>query len=246
MPEIKPLKISIEDPFLRDIHICVQDLRQSMRECYVALTEQGTSRALSKAEWTAVIVLSRAVEAIESTELLLGFNRCRDAAILLLAILELEYDLQYISIDHSRAETWLSHSKRGSKPWRIADLQAALYPEAAELESVKFTYRELSAIKHGNPVSGLSGFPICIEGRNVVYKFDSEAYSTAAYLFVGGTVGTQISKEAVACFQNPDEHVRNLLASIQEHSIRLTKLFEKQIVQLLTNSATIGSSNSAL
>jgi len=211
----------------------VQELRHGMRELYLALMNHGTARALTKAEWVAIIVLARATEALESTEVLLAFNRARDAAILLLAIMELEYDIHYIALDHTRAEVWLSHSHKGRKPWRVSDLQVALYPETSERESVKETYRQLSMIKQGNPVSGLSGFPIAFQGRSVVYAFDHEPHAITAFLYIGSSFGLQISQHAVSCFPEVDELASGRLAALQGCSARLLRLFEAQIVRLL-------------
>jgi hypothetical protein len=232
------IELPINDAGLKGMGLGVQELRHGMRELYLALMNHGTARALTKAEWVAIIVLARATEALESTEVLLGFNRARDAAILLLAIMELEYDVHYIALDHTRAEVWLSHSHKGRKPWRVSDLQVALYPETSECESVKETYRQLSMIKHGNPVSGLSGFPIAFQGRSVVYAFDHEPHAITAFLYIGSSFGLQISQHAVSCFPEVDELASGRLAALQGCSARLLRLFEAQIVRLFGNTGT--------
>lgn len=82
---------------------------------------------LSKSVGVAVIILKRLIESTKSGELLISSEFYRDASILVTNQIELRLDLQYITQDRTRAETWLAHTNEYRKPWKVSFLFEKLF-----------------------------------------------------------------------------------------------------------------------
>lgn len=59
------------------------------------------------------------LECMSSIKLLILLGHKRDAANLLLNLIELRLDLIYISLDDNHANEWLDHDKEHVKPWKV-------------------------------------------------------------------------------------------------------------------------------
>jgi hypothetical protein len=132
-------------------------------------------------------VLLRMLECSLSLELLIAKGRHRDAATLLVTMIELRLDLQFAARDPLRVREWLNHTDRGRKPWgapaQIKKLFLGDQERAAELEN----YRNLCMIKHGNPGSGPAGFPLSFDGEGLsVYDDQVGRNLSVIYLFGAG------------------------------------------------------------
>jgi len=111
-------------------------------------------------------ILMRAVECALSAELLGSRGRARDVGILLLTLIELRLDLQYMALDLSRVTVWRSHVAGDRKPWSVRKQIRAIFQSQEEQRSEIKIYEQLSTIKHGNPAAGQSAFALspCAEG----------------------------------------------------------------------------------
>ena len=121
---------------------------------------------ISKSVAVAIVILNRLVESTKSGELLISNQYFRDASILVTNQIELRLDLQYISQDNTRAETWLSHTNEHKKPWRVSFLLDKLFT-GNEFDSEKDLYKRFSMVKHGNPVADTFGFPYAITDNQI-------------------------------------------------------------------------------
>lgn len=140
---------------------------------------------ISKSVGVAVIILKRLVESTKSGELLISKQFFRDASILITNQIELRLDLQYISRDHTRADTWLSHANQYRKPWRVSSLLAELF-EGNELDAEKDLYKSFSMVKHGNPAADTFGFPYAIANNqlHIDSNYDALLAKFSLYAFV--------------------------------------------------------------
>lgn len=141
---------------------------------------------ISKSVGVAIIILKRLVESTKSGELLISKQFFRDASILVTNQIELRLDLQYISQDNTRAETWLSHTNQYRKPWRVSTLLDELFV-GNELDAEKDLYKRFSMVKHGNPVADTFGFPYAITDNQLHIDSNHDAllakFSLYAFIF---------------------------------------------------------------
>jgi hypothetical protein len=140
---------------------------------------------ISKADGVAIIILKRLIESTKSGELLISKQFYRDASILVTNQIELRLDLQYISEDHTRAATWLTHTNQHRKPWRVSFLFDELF-EGNELDAEKDVYKNFSMVKHGNPAADIFGFPFAIKDRQLQIdsNFDALLAKFTLYVFI--------------------------------------------------------------
>lgn len=80
-------------------------------------------------------VLDRMMECTLSVEVLALKGRPRDAAVLVLTLMELRLDLQYAAQDSTRASVWLANADKGRKPWRVGAQIRAISQDLREREA---------------------------------------------------------------------------------------------------------------
>ncbi|MCL5770983.1 MAG: hypothetical protein M1479_01720 [Actinobacteria bacterium] len=97
--------------------------------------------------------MNRIQECITSIQLLAIKGRSRDIAVLLLNVMELRVDLQYIALDANREAEWIKHENEWRKPWKMCKQLGEIYKNEEELKSEKDIYHLFSMIKHGSPAS---------------------------------------------------------------------------------------------
>jgi hypothetical protein len=119
-------------------------------------------------------VLDRMMECTLSVEVLALKGRARDAAVLVLTLMELRLDLQYAAQDCSRASVWLANADEGCKPWGVRAQIRALFKEPREREAELANYRHLSMVKHGNPLGGIASFPVELSTEGIVLRVDPD------------------------------------------------------------------------
>lgn len=230
---MRKVMITVSNPELQEMCLAIQEQREGMRKLFIALVHEATGRPLNRAEWVATMILTRATECIESVELLVAYGRDRDPAILLLSLLELEYDLKYISQGTDRADTWFEHSAKGRKPWTVAFLINSLHPDPSDREAAWETYRQFSMVKHGNPASGTFGFPLGKHGNILCYRFQEPPDLLIAYLFTASTIGQAITAAALSCFSSSSPAIAAIDSAVGSASKRVTRLMELRIIQIL-------------
>lgn len=119
-------------------------------------------------------VLDRMMECTLSVEVLASKGRPRDAAVLVLTLMELRLDLQYAAQDSTRASVWLANVDKGRKPWRVGAQIRAIYQDLRECEAELANYRHFSMAKHGNPLGGIASFPVELSTDGIVLRNDPE------------------------------------------------------------------------
>ena len=154
---------NIDDPDLIRSCVCVQDMRRTLTAFILHVVSQLTSSPVTAPVRVTLAILNRLAEGALSVELLCHKNRTRDAAVLLLSLLELRLDLQYIALDQSRADTWLDHTQENKKPWPVSKQIREIYTTRSELDAESKIYRWYSMIKHGNPVGENLTFRIAVK-----------------------------------------------------------------------------------
>jgi hypothetical protein len=126
------------------------------------LIERFAGRLLNKtadaATYVALLLFARVDTGMQAVGLLLQHGLTTEAGVITLSMFEMKLDMLYVGTDAARGDFWLTHANPLRQPWKVTHKIDALYTgEAREWEQATFAF--LSAIKHGNPVSGPAGFP---------------------------------------------------------------------------------------
>lgn len=94
-----------------------------------------------------------------------------EAGIVGLSQFELCLDILYIGQDTTRATVWVEHSREDKQPWGVTSKIKALYSaDPAILDANLGAYRNLSQLKHANPLAGPYGFPMRGAGANLTIQ----------------------------------------------------------------------------
>lgn len=185
--ELKLPKDLIKDELLEIIEL-VEALQNTADMIMRNIIIQSRTIKMQPSIYIGYVILIRVIECINSIRILSIFGLDRDAAILLLNLIELRLDILYISLDEEHADVWLNHEKETEKPWRVGSLFRELYKDRNELEAEIENYKRFSMIKHGNPVGGIQSFPIEITKRKLIFSDKKLAQDRLAiYLFACGT-----------------------------------------------------------
>jgi len=161
---------NIQDPNVVAFGLIVQEMRNEITNLIITYIKQATSKPMRISNFVSLIVLYRMKDCMVSIELLISKGLERDAATLILTLIELRLDMQYIGLDYKNAETWINHNKENKKPWNVGFLFKELFPNEKELENEKEIYRKYSMIKHGNPFGGTISFPVGVKDGWLVVK----------------------------------------------------------------------------
>lgn len=132
-------------------------------------------------------ILHRMAECTFAIELLASKGFVRDAATLLLTLIELRLDLQYMALSPGREDDWIKHIAQNRKPWKVRQQIEEVYPDTNEREAEWANYRTFSMVKHGNPAGGTASFPIGVRQDALVLPDSGEkANLLPVYLFAAG------------------------------------------------------------
>jgi hypothetical protein len=222
------------------LRLLAQETRAGMHTLAAIMAAQGLTPPHSDARWAALMCVTRAAECLESLEMLSLLDRERDAAVLLAVLLELQYDVTYIGRNPLRATDWLTHTAEGRKPWKVRDLQEALYPDPAELEACKANYRRVSMIKHSNPVAGTHSFPVALSGR-VLSARPPSTDLVAANLYGAASTCIDISAAAQTCLGPATEAASPALQSLRDVQTRLNRDMEERMIDILVEVGGYGA-----
>jgi hypothetical protein len=146
-------------------------------------------------------LLHRILECSTSIQLLAIKGRARDIAVLLLNIMELRINLQYMSLDTNRLQEWKNHENSWQKPWKLDNQLKEICKTKRELEAERDMYHLFSMIKHGSPASTHDGFNNSdddVRITNIAFTISSEPngmridlsksnYLLSTYIFATGT-----------------------------------------------------------
>src|SRR5688500_15231303 len=93
-------------------------IRGKIVDCVLSvLNQEATSCPLDKYGKTSLLLIQRALECLGSIEFLVLLERERDAAVLLVTLLELSYDIRFLEQQPHRIEEWIDHHDQNRKPW---------------------------------------------------------------------------------------------------------------------------------
>lgn len=191
----------IKEDILEFIHV-IEEAEQTATAIIREIVKQLIEVKASLSIFIAIVILKRVLECVNSIRLLSLLGLRRDAAILLLNLIELRLDIMYIELDEKHANEWLNHEKEYKKPWNVRFLFNELYKNESELGAELNIYKQLSMIKHGNPLGGLESFPMELSKKGIILRDEKtrkirKENMIAVYLFGCGQECCNISNAVI-------------------------------------------------
>lgn len=178
---------NLTDRTTKEIGVRVQKMRSVLLKAVNSLLTQNPQASKATPLIVVAGVFHRMAECTLSIELLASKGFVRDAATLLLTLIELRLDLQYIARSPGREDEWLKHTKENCKPWKIHQQITEIFDDTNEQDAEFANYRTFSMVKHGNPAGGTASFPIEVrEDALVLPNPDEKPNLLPVYLFATG------------------------------------------------------------
>lgn len=179
---------SLDDATVKEMGLRVQSARSGVLAVASSLLRQHDGIKNPTAVIVSVGVLQRMAECALAIELLASKGFLRDAATLILTLMELRLDLQYMARVPGREAEWLSHEAQSRKPWTVGREIKDVYPDAGERDTELANYRMLSMVKHANPAGSNASFPLSpVDDGLGVRDLAETARLLPVYLFAVGT-----------------------------------------------------------
>ncbi|MDT3779172.1 DUF5677 domain-containing protein [Nitrospira sp. MA-1] len=174
----------------------VQKMRSVMLNTVNSLLNQNDQASKASPMIVVTGVFHRMAECTLSIELLASKGFVRDAAILLVTLIELRLDLQYIALSPGRVDDWLKHKTKNQKPWKVKKQILEIFRNTNERDAEVENYCTFSMVKHGNPAGETATFPIGVrEDALVLPNPDEKRNLLPIYLF---TVAANLYQASVA------------------------------------------------
>jgi hypothetical protein len=211
--EIAELR-NLDDATIKEMGLRVQSARSGVLAVANSLLRQHDGIKSPTVVIVSVGVLHRMAECALSIELLASKGFLRDAATLILTLMELRLDLQYMARVRGRDVEWLSHAAQSRKPWPVHREIEELYPDDNERDAELANYRTFSTIKHANPAGGNAAFPLSPLGEGLGVRDPGEAARLMpVYLYAVGSnlcqSVTAVAGMADAADFDISDHVRH-------------------------------------
>lgn len=223
---------NIDDRNVLEAGVLTQKTRNKLLELFRYSIEMN--KELKTSLGVVAAILDRMAECCLSIEILALKARVRDSAILMLNLLELKIDLQYIALNHNRISEWLSHNKENHKPWRVSNQLFELYPDNKERDSEMCFYRHCSMVKHGNPSGEHVSFGINFKPDRLT-MLSSNKNLIPNYLFAAALTLIEGGKAAIKILshiQPVDNEMENIFDDLEkelslEHEQYLIRIWKK-------------------
>lgn len=166
--EIRELP-TIDAPDLIKNFVVLQEMRLQLVTFTRSILAQLHEHPLLMPTRIVLSFLHRTTECSLSAETLCLKNRHRDAAILILSLIELRCDIKYIARDLDWVNEWTDHTKQNKKPWRVRSQIDELFIDS-EHEAEVSLYRQYSMVKHCNPAGLSFAFPLAATRAELILE----------------------------------------------------------------------------
>ena len=221
---------NIQDSNVVSFGLIVQEMRNEITNLIIAFTKQATSKPMRLSNYVSLLILFRMKECMTSVEILISKGLERDAATLILTLIELRLDMQYIALDYKKnAKDWIDHDEDYKKPWKVGILFKELFPNKNERDREKECYRNFSMIKHGNPFGGTISFPIGVKDEWLVVNEKSNSNMQAPYIFAEGIECHGILKAAIKDFSDAGFDIKSNEIAIESLNSKLLELNHEHV-----------------
>ncbi|MDM8544561.1 hypothetical protein QUF90_26075 [Desulfococcaceae bacterium HSG9] len=247
MKQKRVLKIkeypNIEDQRLYEYSFHVQTLQSDIERIIKRVIKR--SKDVKITIGLVVSILSRIQECVTSIQLLSLKGRWRDASILLLNVIELRVDCQYIALDSTREVIWLKHDNSWHKPWKFDKQLKEIFPDKSEKESEHHMYHMFSMIKHGSPASVIKSsfdnngnwpnmsFQILLVGESLQVETGDQNHLLPIALIGAAFNLAQASKAGIKILRKYQIDCNDLEKQIEIHSSQLSEYLSNDMTDIL-------------
>lgn len=192
-----------------------------------------------------VAILMRIKECVTTIQLLAIKGRSRDIAILLLNVMELRVDLQYIALNSDREEEWIKHENEWRKPWNMSKQLKEICEDEDELKAEQDMYHLFSMIKHGSPANnhknlssgiknkrGIKNISFDIAVTNKALQLDPSSAKDMIGPYLYGA-GIDVKKACIAGLKILARHgltFSDIVKELESHVDNLSKFLEKDML----------------
>jgi len=168
-------------------------------------------------------ILDRILECGLSLQHLALKGFVRDVSVLLLNIIELRLDLQYISLSKEREDIWINNTKENRKPWKVSEQIKEIFKDReSDIEAEFMIYRLCSMTKHGNPAGGSQSFRFSLDVDKILLSdkniklLGSFLFATEINIYTACKAGLNILNKNSLRFNKIEENLEKLHAEIQD------------------------------
>jgi len=191
--------------------LIIQKMRSEVTKLINTVGEQAISAPLCQSNFVSLMILFRIRECMLSIDLLISKGLARDAAVLLLTLIELRFEMEYIALDSLNADEWISQTRSQHRPWEIDFLLKELFQDDLERQAEKENYDHFLQMKYADPMGDQPRFPI---------KDDDSASASnddlATCLFCEGSECYRILKAAARDLSDSGFEIQDNKAAIEE------------------------------
>ncbi len=206
----KDLK-NIQDQTVYSFGLIVQKMRSEVTRLINAIGAQTTSAPLRRSNYVSLVMLFRIRESMLSIELLISKGLAHDAAVLLLSLMELRLEIQYVLQNSANADEWIARKKIKAAPWPIEKLFDVVFQDEEIRAKEKANYNFFIKLRNGDPMGRQTNFPV--KEDEIVSISRNEL---AICLFCAGKECYQILKAAALDFADAGFQIQSTLAAIEE------------------------------
>lgn len=151
---------NIADRSVYSFSLIVQKMRTEVTGLINSVVSQATVIPLSQSNFVSLVMLFRVRESMLSIELLISKGLARDAAILLVALIEARLEIQYIAAYPLETEEWITANRQKKRAWNVNDLMVRLFKNKAALEKEQANYRLFLDMCHNDPMRNQPSIPL--------------------------------------------------------------------------------------
>lgn len=206
----KDLK-NIQDQTVYSFGLIIQKMRTEVTRLINAIGSQAAYTPLRQSNFVSLVMLFRIRESMLSIELLISKGLAHDAAALILSLIELRLEIQYVVQNSNHADEWIARKKQHAEPWPVETLFQALFPDEETRRAEQANYHHFAKMQHADPMGRQPDFPI--KEDEIVSASRDEL---AVCLFCAGSECYQILKAAATDFADAGFHIENSLAAVEE------------------------------
>ncbi len=152
---------NIENQTVNSFELIVNKMRAEIVNLINVVGEQTTYLPLKQSNLVALKILFRINELMASMDCLLSKGMARDAAVLLLHLMEQRLYLQLIAKNPAFADNWIiTGDNKNRDTWAIMTLIKKLNPAKKTMKAELNSYENLLAITQSDPMEKHTSFPI--------------------------------------------------------------------------------------
>jgi len=208
--EWKDLK-NVQDHAVYSFGLIVQKMRAELTSVINAVGSLAGVTPLTQSNFVSLMILFRIRECMISTELLVSKGLIRDAAALLLKMIECRLEIQYIATDLSHAKEWIRKKKGNQSPWKISFLIRRLFPDRKNHKAEYDMFEYVMKMQSSDPMENQPDFPIKEDELSIPKSDD-----LAVCLFYEGSECYKTLSAAVKDFSDSGFDIQTNLQALEE------------------------------